>query len=393
MSGPGGIVALVLLWSAAIYRARSLVRGSRRPENWSMWVAVTALATAATLFQPNVYGAVDRRLGVSNLAEVAGHACILVAAWQAQAILAFLVHARTDARRRVVGRAVLVALTVAAMAVFFTLAPVDRDVPQAFTSTYAEAPWIVPYWATFLFTVNVLVFGMLRLVVHYARRTNREYLRFGLQLVAVGGVFGVGYWCQWIAYRALRRNAVPPPVWLHPLGTVCAMVAILFTVVGSVYPAVGSRVRLRTPGGWWNDLRHYRQLRPLWQALTAAVPEIVLNQPPPVVIDVSFWLNRRVIEIEDGLLHLDRLGHHSATGTGESAAASEPVAKARRIRDVLANLKPSLATGIPVESRADPGADRAARLAWQLELARAFAHLPDLDHGRGRHPLASSGRG
>jgi hypothetical protein len=375
VTGPVAVFALVLLWAVAIYRTQVLVRGNRRPESWAMWAAVVALAAAATLFQPTVYAFVDRALAIPNLAELAGHAFILITAWQAQAILVFLVYSRPVAWRIVLGWGALLALTVAAMATFFTLAPVDRDVPQKFTAVYADAPWIVPYWAAFLFTVNVIVFDLIRLVLRYARRTNREHLRFGLQLVAVGAAFGSGYWAQWIAYLALRRTGETPPAWLHAFGTVCYMSGIIFSVIGSVYPAIGPRIGMRTPGGWWDDVQRYRQLYPLWRALTDAAPEIVLNRPPGVVIDVRFWLRRRVIEIEDGLLQLDREQAPDAA-PGDQPGDPDPVAEAGAIRTALQSRTASAATVVRPRPSADVGTDYAARLAWQLDIARAFSRLP-----------------
>ncbi|WP_213451251.1 MAB_1171c family putative transporter [Rhizomonospora bruguierae] len=379
MTGPGAYVVLALLWGVAAYRTRVLLRPGRRPETWAIWGAVVALAAAATFFQPDNYHLLDTWLGVPNFAELAGHAMILVSAWQAQAILAFLIYPPPTARRKVVLRGALVLVTVALMAVFFTLAPVDLDVPQRFTSVYATAPWIVPYWTVFLIAVDVILIDMVRLVWRYARRTNREHLRFGLQLVAVGGIFGVLYWVQWLIYLVLRHAEIQPPAALHAVGTVCELSGIVFTVVGSGYPAIGRRLRIRTPGGWWADFQRYRQLYPLWHALTSATPEIVLSQPPRPVIDVRFWLNRRVIEIEDGLLQLGRRQAGADPLSIGAPPAADPVAWARAIRVALDDRTAVLPTGLPAE-RSSPAPeaddDHAARLAWQLRVGRAFARLP-----------------
>jgi hypothetical protein len=381
MTGPVAIFALVLLWSVAIYRTRSLIGTFRKPEAWAVWAAVVALAAAATVFHPTVYRIFDREVGVANLAELVGHGLILTSAWQATTILTFLIYPRDAAFRKVVTRGLLVVATVAVMGTFFGLAPVDREVPQQFTTTYADAPYIIPYWVTFLITVNVILIDMVRLVLRYAKRSNREHLRFGLQLVAVGGVFGVGYWCHWIAYLLLRQAGVPKQPALHAFGTVCEMAAIIFTVTGSTVPALGPRIGLRTPTAWWNDYRHYRQLYPLWHAVTTVTPEIILNRPPPVVIDLRFWLNRRVIEIEDGLRQFaprreadgqsdgsDRDGgrHHDQNPVAEAQAIVEALQTStdrtpRRTRAAIPNS--------PVDS------DYAGRLAWQLQISGAFARL------------------
>lgn len=375
MTGPVAVFALSLLWAVVAYRTWTLRRPGRRPESWAIWAAVAALAGAATLFQPTDYHVIDTALGVPNFAEIAGHALILVSAWQAVAILTFLIYPRPAARRRVLAWGLLVAVTVALMATFFALAPVDRDVPQEFTKVYADAAWIVPYWVVFLFSVDVMLIDMVRLVLRYAKRTSREHLRFGLQLVAIGGTLGVLYWCQWVTYLVLRHNGVQPPAALHSFGTVCEMGGLILVVIGSTYPAIGPRTRLRTPTGWWGDVRRYRRLYPLWHALTSATPEIVLARPPRWVVDARFWLNRRVIEIEDGLLQLDRQRRTGAAS--DEAAERNPVDEARAIREALRTRPRGAARVSSPPEPATVDGDYAARLAWQLDVARAFARLPN----------------
>jgi hypothetical protein len=301
MTGIPGVAALALLWAAALYRTWRLPKGSRSPQRMALWLAIVALALAATAFYPAGYQALDRTTGVPNLAELVGHSLILIAAWQAHAILIFLIYPRSAARWQTGVRGGLVAASVTLMAAFFVLAPVDQEAPQTFTAVYAGAPYIVPYWVTFLVVVNLLLGDMVRLVARYANRSPNEHLRLGLHLIAVGGSFAVAYWCYWSAYLVFRLTRLSIPSDLSTAGRACLLAALVFCVLGSTVPAVGPRIGLPTPYTWLASMRDYRQLYPLWRALVAAAPEIVLNRPPPIVIDVRFWLNRRIIEIEDGL--------------------------------------------------------------------------------------------
>jgi hypothetical protein len=254
------------------------------------------------------------------------------------------------------------------MAVFFVLAPVDQEAPQTFTATYAGAPYIVPYWVTFLVAVNLLLGDMVRLVARYANLSPKEHLRLGLHLITVGGSFAVAYWCYWSAYLVLRLAERPVPSGLSTAGRICMFAALAFCVLGSTVPALGPRVGLPTPYAWLASLSDYRQLYPLWRALATAVPEIVLNQPPRITLDVRFWLNRRIIEIEDGL----RLyGRSPALAT----AYSDPASEAELIRQALTAGRPQATAAVSInEAAQEPESSYADRLRWHLDVARAYAN-------------------
>jgi hypothetical protein len=268
------------------------------------------------------------------------------------------------------------------MAIFFVLAPVDYEAPQTFTAVYAGAPYIVPYWVTFLVTVNFLLGDMVRLVARYANRSPNEHLRLGLHLIAVGGSFAVAYWCYWSTYLVFRLAGLSVPSGVSTAGRVCLFAALAFCVLGSTVPALGPRIGLPTPYAWLARMRDYRQLYPLWHALAAGAPEIVLNRPPRIVIDVRFWLNRRIIEIEDGLrlygrnpLHIrpePRPSHHSAT-------VRDPATEAELIRQAVSAGHPGAGTaGLDAstdDALSEATSSYADRLRWHLEVARAYANL------------------
>lgn len=393
MTGPVGIAALALLWAAVIYRTWRLPRGARSPQRIALWLAIVALASAATVFYPAVYRAFDHAVGVPNLAELVGHSLILIAAWQAHSILIFLICPKPAARRQTWAHGGLVLVSVTAMAIFFGLAPVDQEAPQTFTTVYAEAPYIVPYWVSFLVAANYLLGDMVRLVARYAARSPGEHLRLGLQLIAVGGSFGVAYWCYWIAYLVVRNSGMSVPAGIRTAGHVCMFAAIVFCLAGSTVPALGPRVGLPTPYAWWASLRDYRQLYPLWRTLATAAPEIVLNRPPLFVVDVRFWLNRRIIEIEDGLrLHGRNAPHVDQPDSQPShqPADGDPTAEAELIRQAVRVGRPQVDTSAPRASADEHARETrssyADRLRWQLEVARAYAIL---DRG-GRRPPAGA---
>jgi hypothetical protein len=379
MTGPAGIVVVGLLWAAVLYRTWCLPKGPRSAQRIAMWLGILALALAATMFQPAVYRAFDEVVGVPNLAELVGHGLILVSAWQGHAILVFLIHPRRSARWRTWVYGALVAVVVAVMAIFFNLAPVDQEAPQTFTAVYAGAPYIVPYWLAFLAMVNYLLADIVRLVARYGSRSPNEHVRLGLHLVAVGGTFGVGYWLHWSIYLVLRQAQMPIPNGLRTAGMVCMFGGVLFIALGSTVPALGPRVGLPTPYAWWASLRHYRQLDPLWRALTTAAPEVVLKRPPRMVLDARFWLTRRLVEIEDalrlcmpnGVAHRERETRGRPWLHGRS-----PAAEAAMIRQVATTPRQPAGAASPPHANptdVDVAASYDNRLRWHLEVSRAYA--------------------
>jgi hypothetical protein len=394
MSGLAGIAAISVAWMAAIYRGAVLLRRSRTPEGWSLWLAVVALSIAATLFQPDVYQAFDRLVGIPNLAEYVGHSFILLAAWQAHAMLLFLVHSLDEAKRKVLLNGVAVAALLIVVGVLFALAPVDVESTE-FTTVYADAPFIGGYWLTYLVGINYLLADMVRLVIRYARLCGSDWLRLGLQLVAAGGSFGIAYWCHWAAYLLLRRADIEVPLALAVSGSIAAPVAVILVVVGSVLPALGPRTHWPTPRAWREDNKTYRKLFPLWSALTGVTPEIVLHQRQRgnlvdalQVRHLSYRLYRRVVEILDSLLvlqpdrdpndeqHVQREVAHAGPG---SRLNPEALAEAWRIKAALERHRrsgPADRQSVRVPGTPYPERSRlATEVAWLVQVAEAYATI------------------
>ncbi|WP_280404979.1 MAB_1171c family putative transporter [Nocardia brasiliensis] len=103
------------------------------------------------------------------------------------------------------------------------------------------------------------------------------------------------------------------------------VVATLFVV-----PVLG-----RLPGlvGWDRDGRICRRLRPLWRAVTAAVPEIVMDPVLSAGGDSTARLLRMTVEIRDALLHLSP---YLATTDPASPGRNTPD---QQLRDYAARLQ------------------------------------------------------
>jgi hypothetical protein len=137
------------------------------------------------------------------------------------------------------------------------------------------------------------------------------------------------------------------------------------------------------PRSWLNRYRTYRRLAPLWEALTAEMPQIALDDRPPLIGSrystegLEFALYRRVIEIHDGRLALrPYLPERNISPKHEASAAH---AEAASIAAALKNLRLGhRPTAAPDQDPNPP--DRGfgsvhAEAAWLAQVSSAFARL------------------
>lgn len=156
------------------------------------------------------------------------------------------------------------------------------------------------------FTIRAML-GALR-AASYASQTGRAATEVGLRLIAVGGLFGlanVNY--QTFAHPLLPSGTDTP---LANLLTALGFLGAGSAALGVCLPALAGGARSTGLASWWRTRHDYRALQPLWQDLTAAVPNAALHRRPPrwrpelAVRDVDYLLYRRVIELRDCVLAL-----------------------------------------------------------------------------------------
>ncbi|MFI9506271.1 DUF6545 domain-containing protein [Nocardia sp. NPDC052566] len=109
------------------------------------------------------------------------------------------------------------------------------------------------------------------------------------------------YWLVSAAVSAVRitrgwRPENPGPIWATAAYINLALIAMLISL-----PLAAA---LLTRSGLDRSGRHIRRLRPLWRDLTAAVPEVVLDQRRYGRDASALRLYRMTVEIWDALLHL-----------------------------------------------------------------------------------------
>jgi hypothetical protein len=95
-----------------------------------------------------------------------------------------------------------------------------------------------------------------------------------------------------------------PPAVLRPVFDGLRAAGVILALAGAVVPATGW---IRSVAGAYRSLR---AVRPLWQAMRQAFPDVILFPPRRALLerfgvdDVHLRLYRRVIEIRDGMLVL-----------------------------------------------------------------------------------------
>lgn len=129
--------------------------------------------------------------------------------------------------------------------------------------------------------------------------------------------------------------------------------------------------------GWDRTGRYCRRLRPLWQDLTAAVPEIVLDMPRDRYgrTEPASRLHRMTIEMRDSLMHLKRYSESL-----DEVIAANSHTHAQFVAEAIAakshGQRPAALTAIPrydVETGED--SDLTADFRQLLALADAWPHF------------------
>ncbi|MEV6323065.1 MAB_1171c family putative transporter [Nocardia sp. NPDC051787] len=228
-------------------------------------------------------------------------------------------------------------------------------------------------YAEFIWTLSMLpaIYGGLLFGRASARElrvagsSTRERLAYAVLLA-----FAV-YWAIASVIVIVRSIAGTRP---SEPGKVWAVLAFLMLLAVTLFTAIPLIVVLLARTGWDRTGRACRRLRPLWQDLTAAVPEVVLLHDHSAPPESSARLYRMTVEIWDALLHLKPyLPESPEPGAAEmdNDVRDDALQLARAMRAKLDGHAPAPAS--PTWSTAQAGPrDRATELRYLLALAREW---------------------
>ncbi|MFG2564711.1 MAB_1171c family putative transporter [Streptomyces sp. NPDC048567] len=374
------------------------VLGRRRPRppgTWAMSALLAAFALFLASYAPLAEGVLDT--AVPHGSRILGDCASLGATAAVLAVSLQLNLGPAEARRLIKAR---LKWMIAALAGVVALLAYEQATRH---SAHAYAFYMLVYICVIGATDVNFVVQALRQV----GRTRRTAVRIGLRTAAVGTGFALIH-LGYITFRLLDLG-LDPALISHgdrctslsavrcAAGVTSPALAVVLICLGLTLPAVAYPIRHMRQRRW--EKASFEALTPLWRDLAEAVPHIVLSPARPIAgstpdSDTSYHLQRRVIEISDGILALRPYRSRSTqeaasrtftSGTDRAAAAIE----AAVVKAALADL----AVGHLAHDVAPPPKKTAARkdlradTDWLLQVAHAYTRPVDV------HESAQLGEG
>ncbi|WP_439656779.1 MAB_1171c family putative transporter [Lentzea sp. HUAS TT2] len=284
---------LVVVWGFAVFR---LCLARRSSHGRVVALAFLCFALSATIVVRQVRYAFDQVTGVPDLAIMIGHLTGLAGVGL---MLSFgLLGANSGIVR--IGRYVLAAAAVL-MTAMFVIVPRGLDQPD-FAYWHPTHPATMIYHLVYITCMCAGVAAGAVLLIPLWRQA-RGALRVTLFLLWLGCLalfvysccrywyviwYGLGWVAQGTRYETYGR--------FTEMALYLGMLLVVLS--GSI------QVSLDT-ARWLRRVRGYRRLGPLWTELVAAVPSVVLGDPPRWFVgSLELRLYRRAVEIRDAQLEL-----------------------------------------------------------------------------------------
>lgn len=289
-------------WVMTVVKVRDLIR---RPADRALrYLCVVLMSITLALTLQPVAWKLDQWTAVLDLGRVLANCLTLAAVAAGRAMLVTVASPDESARRA--RRPLYWALVwVAAIVGLLVVMPPAYDLADPYVRSreyyYATAtPAAAPYGLVYLICLGWACVYLALSTMGYARVAGRPLVRVGMRLISAGVLFAGGYVVVKVA--AMVAASVHAPTYLFDrLIIVCYSCAIVAVLIGSTIASWGPRVgldRLLDAFLAWNDCR---RLRPLWQAVYEAVPQIALLPHPgsPALRRI-----RLTVEILDGYVLL-----------------------------------------------------------------------------------------
>lgn len=354
-------------------------RGTPRPTGtWAMGTLLGSFALAFASYAPLFEGAAETV--VPHVARLLSNCASLAAATAVLAVSFQLNLEPGEAQRRIRLRIILLAASVFGMTILFAYEQVAHRSPQVYAL----------YLLLYISYLGFAVVDFLAQAIRQSKSTRRSSIRIGLRVAAMGCGFALIY----TMYKLTRL--VDLGLDLHLIDdrpecsslttTPCVFsvtspaLAVLLICLGLTLPAVVYPVSQARRRRW--EMQSFEALGPLWQDLSVAMPEIVLSSTDitdNASNDSDFLLQRRVIEISDGILALrayrSRRVQETAQGVfGPGTEKGAATVEAAVVKTALAGLK----IGRRADEVAPQSADAASRkdlradTEWLLLVADAY---------------------
>jgi hypothetical protein len=297
-------IALIVIQGLVLFPALvwKTYQATRAPKDVARWMVTACLACFAAAYPLGLLAGdvnqPDPGLIVPLLFQ---HIFLCGLVYSLACFFLFSAFPAARARRRAWLEAVPLAAAILVMAAVTVLMP---DVPP---SAYPRTGVSIFYLAADLY----LTYGIASACVFAWRYAGGAAPRLarGLLVASVGFAFGAVGGATLIAVVLVHWAGAAIP-WLLVQATVFLVFpSAILLVVGLSYPGVATRVDATRV--WWQHLRAYHRLGPLWTRLHEAFPEDALTRTPLSgwrdrlsVLGVHRRYYRRVIECRDGLVRI-----------------------------------------------------------------------------------------
>lgn len=303
-------VAAILLWVVVLARIPTIVRHTTQR---LLWLSLVALAVSVTLETPDVARALDDVAGfTANISHLVKHAMVVTSAVLAREVVRDLALPAEVADQGRARRALAMTGMVALLAGLFSAAPVhDRTFP-GLTAVAVGEPVLLAYWAIYLFALASALVSIARLTFTSVMSFPPGPVRTSMTWMAGGAIVGLTYCGHKAAYlvvATINGGSWPSPESMDTVQQYLLSTTVMIFVVGVLWPACTEWPVIRQLRAYLA----YRRLYPLWLAYYQAEPGIALD---PVsrgrrggvsfLCDIELDLYRRVIEIRDGMLAVQR---------------------------------------------------------------------------------------
>jgi hypothetical protein len=361
-----------------------LGRGTPRPAGtWAMGSLLLSFSLAFASYAPLVEDTMDTL--IPHVGRLLSNSFALMAATSVVSLMMQVNLEPADSRRRIRNRAATLAASIAALTTLFAWEQLDHRSAQVYAL----------YLLVFIGSLTFAVVGFLRQALLQARTAQRSSVTIGLRTAAVGCAFTLLY----VSYKtAVLVSLGLGYHFVHDGQSCSSLVAgpcafsvtapalgVLLILLGLTLPAVVYPVRQAQRRRW--EVRSFERLGALWQDLTNASPDIVLSDADiDAHSDADFRLQRRVIEISDGMLALlpyrslevqlnaqRSVAASQYAGTEVGAAVTEAAVVTAALAALRAN-QPELDPAPTDPGTATRAADLRAETEWLLLVADAYAH-------------------
>ncbi|MFC0548296.1 MAB_1171c family putative transporter [Kutzneria chonburiensis] len=340
------MIYAVLEWTCTIvaliafsYRWITVFRSDHNPAQVALTVYFLFSFLSFFVGLDAISGYLAAFFNTPNITIILSHGAVIVLTAAQQVALIYWAQPPETARRTAARRCAVFGLVLVAMIiVFFWVQPTHRDGTSATSSLLNMTN---KYFAAYLilFTVAAAVGQVvtLRMAWGYSKVTDRAWLRRSMITLAAGALCILVYSAMRLAEIVGTNLGADMTPW-NPIEWLAGDIGSLLEVLGLTAPGWGPV--LSAARRWLVNYVRYQRLRPLWEALHRATPDIALEAPRSRLADLVLVRNldhllyRRVIEILDGRRslrpYLEPVGSESAADDYAREAAQ--VRRALRIK-------------------------------------------------------------